>query len=36
MTQYYLNKVFTEIVCDKEHLKKNPDLVKERVGVVLS
>ena len=36
MSQYYFNKGFTLFKCDKEHLKKNPDLVKERVGVVLS
>ena len=36
MSQYYFNKGFTEIECDKDHLKKIPDLVKEQVGVVLS
>ena len=36
MSQYYFNKIFTEFKCDEEHLKKIPDLVKERVGVVLS
>ena len=36
MSQYYFNKGFTEIVCGKEHLKKIPDLIKERVGVELS
>ena len=36
MSQYYFYKGFTEIECDKEHLKRIPDLVKEIVGVVLS
>ena len=36
MSQYYFNKGFTQFKCDEEHLKKNPDLVKERVGAVLT
>ena len=36
MSKYYFNKGFTEFKCDDEHLKNIPDLVKERVGVVLS
>ena len=36
MSQYYFNIGFTEFKCDEEHLKKIPDLVKERVGAELS
>ena len=36
MSQYYFNKVFTQIKCDEVHLKKIPGLVKERVGAVLT
>ena len=34
MSKYYFNKGFTELKCDEDHLKKIPDLVKERVGAV--
>ena len=36
MSQYYFNKGFTEIMCNKERLKKLPDLVKIRIGAELS
>ena len=35
LSQYYFNKVFTQLKCDEDHLKKNPELVKETVGAVL-
>ena len=35
MSQYYFNKGFNQLKCDKDHLKKIPELVKERVGAVL-
>ena len=35
MSQYYFNKGFTQLKCDEDHLKKIPDVVKERVGAVL-
>ena len=35
MSQYYFNKGFTQLKSDDDHLKKIPELVKERVGEVL-
>ena len=31
MSQYYFNKVFIQLTCDEDHLKKPPLLVKDRV-----
>ena len=36
MSQYYFNKGFTQLKCDEDHLKKVPDLVKERVVAALT
>ena len=35
MSQYYFNKEFTQLKCDEDYLKKNPENVKERVGAFL-
>ena len=35
MSEYYFNKVFVELICDEDHLKKLPLIVKERVGAEL-
>ena len=35
MSQYYFNKGFIQLTCDEDHLKKNPEKVKERVGAEL-
>ena len=32
MSEYYFNKVFVELECDEDHLKKLPKMVKEIVG----
>ena len=32
MSQYYFIKGFIQLTCDEDHLKKNPDKVKDRVG----
>ena len=32
MSQYYFNKGFIQLPCDKDHSKKIPKNVKERVG----
>ena len=35
MSQYYFNKGFIQLPCVKDHLKKNPKNVKEKVGAEL-
>ena len=35
MSQYYFNKGFTQLKCDEDNLKKNPENVKEKVVAVL-